>query len=134
MDQLENNQQNFENNYNYNNLEEKEEHIDNKINGNNINQNTTEENQDIIINNLNPKISGIIIRAKVHKNRFFIEFPLYLRTIKNLKQNLIAELNLTDQDFLIIRSPNTLIRNDWDVGRLNNTHELEIYESQVFNK
>lgn len=59
-----------------------------------------------------------------------IEIPLHDLTYNRLQQICREELGITQQPFKIRKLPNTILRKDKDVRRLQNFQELELLIKQ----
>eukprot|EP01130_Rhizamoeba_saxonica_P003021 TRINITY_DN1311_c1_g1_i1.p1 TRINITY_DN1311_c1_g1~~TRINITY_DN1311_c1_g1_i1.p1 ORF type:complete len:136 (-),score=35.35 TRINITY_DN1311_c1_g1_i1:15-422(-) len=76
----------------------------------------------------------LVIRAKKSFQRFFIEFPFSKScSFKTLKSIITAELGEEDDQFLIIKVPDTIVRSDWDIGRFDKETELFTYRGEEYD-
>jgi len=78
--------------------------------------------------------SELCLMARLEYEEHWIEFPLTERTHSCLTKRLIQELQLNEEKDTIryiVKSRNILVRNDWDVSRLQNGEELTI---KLWNK
>jgi len=71
----------------------------------------------------------LCLRAKIDQDEYWIEFPLRERSFSALQEILTQELGIDSKKQsiqYIIKVPNVLVRNDWDVSRLQFEQELLI--------
>jgi len=70
----------------------------------------------------------LCLRAKIEDAEFWIEFPLRERSFSALQLALTQQLGIVDPQSIqhIIKAPNVLVRNDWDVSRLQIEQELTV--------
>jgi len=66
------------------------------------------------------------LRAQLEGDEYWIEFPLIEKTFNHLYETLLQEFEIDPQKYTIkmARFPNTMIRKDWDVARLQISQEI----------
>eukprot|EP01129_Flabellula_baltica_P001452 TRINITY_DN11345_c0_g1_i1.p1 TRINITY_DN11345_c0_g1~~TRINITY_DN11345_c0_g1_i1.p1 ORF type:complete len:238 (-),score=47.96 TRINITY_DN11345_c0_g1_i1:42-755(-) len=69
------------------------------------------------VREVKPLLDGIVLRAKITGDPYFIEFLFKESKFSDLQEKLKTELDIHD-NFRIVKFPDTLVRNDWDVSRL----------------
>lgn len=91
---------------------------------------TLPQQQTVVATGTNSNSHSVVlqacIRIKLSREEYFREFPLpaSLAELKSMIQ--LEWLESVDSSITIVRLPNTLVRNDWDVSRLRDCDELQI--------